>query len=112
MPRVSVVFPAYRSEQTVGGCLAALRRQTFADFETVLVDSAPGAGSAAVAARGFPEVRVHVSERRLLPHAARNLGVTLARGDLLVFSDPDTYSGSSRCSRSDLLLNRSGNPDD
>lgn len=92
MPRVSVVLPAYRSEQTVGGCLSALRRQTFTDFETVLVDSATGAGSAAVAARGFPEVRVHVSERRLLPHAARNLGVTLARGDLLVFSDPDTYA--------------------
>jgi GT2 family glycosyltransferase len=28
----------------------------------------------------------------MLPHAARNLGVTLARGELLVFSDPDTYA--------------------
>lgn len=92
VPRVSVVLPAYRSEATVGGCLAALRRQTCTDFETVLVDSAPGAGSAAVAAARFPEVRVHVSERRLLPHAARNLGVRLAQGELLVFSDPDTYA--------------------
>ena len=92
MPRVSVVYPAYRSEATVAGCLGALRGQTFRDFEAVLVDSGPGAGTAAIAARDFPEVRVHVSERRLLPHAARNLGASLARGELLVFSDPDTYA--------------------
>jgi glycosyltransferase involved in cell wall biosynthesis len=92
MPRVSVVFPAYRSEATVAGCLAALRRQTYADFEVVLVDSGPGAGTAEIVTRDFPEVRCHVSGTRLLPHAARNLGVTFARGDLLVFSDPDTYA--------------------
>lgn len=92
MPRVSVVYPAFRSEATVAGCLAALRRQTYEDFEVVLVDSGPGAGTAAIVRRDFPEVRCHVSEGRLLPHAARNLGVTLARGELLVFSDPDTYA--------------------
>ncbi|MCL4807760.1 MAG: glycosyltransferase [Thermoanaerobaculia bacterium] len=92
MPRVSVVYPAFRSEATVAGCLAALRRQTYEDFEVVLVDSGPGAGTAAIVRRDFPEVRCHVSESRLLPHAARNLGVTLARGELLVFSDPDTYA--------------------
>ena len=92
MPRVSVVYPAYLSEATVSGCMSALRRQTFEDFEVVLVDSGPGAGTAEIVARDFPEIRCHVSEKRLLPHAARNLGVTLARGELLVFSDPDTYA--------------------
>ena len=91
-PRVSVLFPAYHSEATVSGCLAALRRQTFTGFEVVLVDSGPGGGTAAIVARDFPEVRCHVSPTRLLPHAARNLAVTLARGHLLVFSDPDTYA--------------------
>jgi GT2 family glycosyltransferase len=32
------------------------------------------------------------SERRLLPHAARNLGAELARGELLVHADPDVYA--------------------
>lgn len=91
-PRVSVVFPAYRSEATVSGCLSALRRQTFADFEVVLVDSGPGGATGAIVARDFPEVRCHVSPVRLLPHAARNLGVSMARGELILLSDPDTYA--------------------
>ena len=91
-PRVSVVLPAYRSEATVAGCLAALRRQTFRDFEVLLVDSGPGGTTGALVARDFPEARCHVSPVRLLPHAARNLGVSLARGELLLHSDPDTYS--------------------
>ena len=92
MPRVSVILPAYRSEVTVAGCLAALRAQSFTDFEVVLVDSGPGGGSAAIAARDFPEVRCVVSATRMLPHAARNLDVTLGTGDLFAFSDPDTYA--------------------
>lgn len=108
MPRVSVVLPAYRSEVTVSGCLAALRRQTWRDFEVVLVDSGPGAGTAAIVTRDFPEVRCHVSETRLLPHAARNLGVTLARGDLLVFSDPDTYARPDWLERLVAAWERSG----
>ncbi len=91
-PRVSVVYPAYRSEATVSSCLSALRRQTFTDFEVVLVDSGPGETTGAIVARDFPEVRCHVSPTRLLPHAARNLGVSLARGELLLLSDPDTYA--------------------
>ena len=91
-PRVSVVFPAYRSEPTVAGCLSALRRQTFTDFEVVLVDSGPGGSTGAIVARDFPEVRCHVSPTRLLPHAARNLGVSMARGELFLLSDPDTYA--------------------
>jgi glycosyltransferase involved in cell wall biosynthesis len=108
VPRVSVLFPAYHSEATVSGCLEALRRQTFTDFEVVLVDSGPGGGTAAIVARDFPEVRCHVSATRLLPHAARNLAVTLARGELLVFSDPDTYARPDWLERLVAAWERSG----
>ena len=37
----------------------------------------------------FPEVTYERSARRLIPHEARNRGVELARGELLVFTDPD-----------------------
>lgn len=89
-PRVSVVIPAYRSQATIGGCLEALARQTAGGFETVVVDSSPD-GATAEVVRRHPEARLERSALRLLPHAARNRGVDLARGDVLVFTDPDVY---------------------
>jgi GT2 family glycosyltransferase len=90
-PRVAVILPAYRSQATALACLAALRAQTWRDFETVVVDSSPDDGTAAAVA-AFPEVRLLRPGGRLLPHAARNLGVAETTGPLLVFSDPDAYA--------------------
>jgi GT2 family glycosyltransferase len=87
-PAVSVVVPAYRSEATVARTLAALRRQRFRDFETVVVDSSPDDATASAVA-AFPEARLVRSGARLLPHAARNRGVRDARGGLVAFTDPD-----------------------
>jgi glycosyltransferase involved in cell wall biosynthesis len=90
-PAVSIVIPAFRSATTIGACLGALRRQTWRDFEVLVVDSSPDAATAEVVGH-YPEVRIERSPRRLLPHAARNRGVELARADVLVFSDPDVYA--------------------
>lgn len=87
-PRVSVIIPAYHSDQTLTSCLEALRNQTFRDFETILINSSPEPRTAEIVRR-YPEVVFEQSPVRLLPHAARNRGVTMARGSLLVFTDPD-----------------------
>ena len=87
-PRVSVLVPAWRSGATVEAFLEGLRRQELRDFEIVLVNSSPGDGTADVCSR-FPEVRYVESPVRLLPHAARNRAIEEARGEVLVFTDPD-----------------------
>lgn len=87
-PTVSVIIAAYHSARFLPRCLTSIESQTFRDFETILVNSSPETETAAVAA-GFPTVRFVQSPVRLLPHAARNAGVTLARGSLLVFTDAD-----------------------
>jgi glycosyltransferase involved in cell wall biosynthesis len=91
-PAVSVVVPVYGSEKTLPGFLDALRRQTFRDFEALLVDSSPTeACGKIVAARAEPLTYVR-SDRRLLPQAARNVGAERSRGVLFVFTDPDVYA--------------------
>jgi|WetSurMetagenome_2_1015567.scaffolds.fasta_scaffold273172_2 O-antigen biosynthesis protein len=87
-PMVSVILPAYHSERTLAPCLHALRRQHFRDFEMIVVNSSQESSTAAII-RDFPEVRFWQSPERLLPHAARNRGVEMAKGELLVFTDPD-----------------------
>lgn len=86
--RVSVVMPSYRCERTIERSLDALGRQTFRDFETVVVDSSPDDATAEIV-RAFPEVRLERSSRRLAVHEARNRGATAARGELIAFTDPD-----------------------
>ncbi|HYN42324.1 MAG TPA: glycosyltransferase [Thermoanaerobaculia bacterium] len=91
-PEVSVVVAVYLSEATLDGFLDALARQTFRDFETILVDSGPTEACERIVARR-EEPLVHVrSAGRLFPQAARNTGVERSSGRLLVFTDPDVYA--------------------
>ena len=39
MPALSVLIVTYRSGPTLARCLAALKAQTFTDYEVVLVDN-------------------------------------------------------------------------
>jgi GT2 family glycosyltransferase len=91
MPRISVILPIYQSQATLAGCLEALGRQTFTDIEVIAVDSSPDEACAEIAAR-FPSVTYLRARERLLPHAACNRGIEVAQGDLLAFTDPDSYA--------------------
>jgi cellulose synthase/poly-beta-1,6-N-acetylglucosamine synthase-like glycosyltransferase len=91
-PRLSVIVPVYDSEATLGRSLQSLVEQTHAAYEVIVVDSSPGEACSELVRREFPTVTLLRSRQRLLPHAARNLGVAQARGELLVFTDPDIYA--------------------
>ena len=88
-PRVSIVIPAYYSDDTITACLESLRAQTLDDFEVIVVNSSPEQRTQRIVEGRFPEVRFEQAPGRLLPHAARNAGVKYACGELLVFTDPD-----------------------
>lgn len=87
-PAVSVIVAAYNSEDFLPRCLESLERQTFRDFETIVVNSSPENRTAEVVSK-FPAVRFHQHPGRLLPHAARNVGASMARGSLFAFTDAD-----------------------
>jgi GT2 family glycosyltransferase len=84
-----VIVPAYHSDATIAACLDALGAQTFTGFEVIVVNSSQEESTLRIVAARFPAARFEQSSVRLLPHAARNRGVELARGGLLVFTDPD-----------------------
>jgi len=93
--RVSVVIPAYYSVDHLGDCLEALRAQTYPDHEVIVVNSSPERRTKELVTGGYPEVIFEQSNVRLLPHAARNRGVSHARGELIVFTDPDCVPRAS-----------------
>jgi glycosyltransferase involved in cell wall biosynthesis len=86
-----VIIPAYESQQTLARCLESIEAQTYPEYEVVVVDSSPSDMCEEIVQRSFPGVRYFRSKERLLPHAARNYGVSMCSSDVLVFTDPDVY---------------------
>jgi glycosyltransferase involved in cell wall biosynthesis len=84
-PRISIVIPARDEERYLGATLAAIERQTFRDFETLVVANACVDRTAEIA-------RGHARVLRLDPPGicgARNLGARAAQGQLVLFLDAD-----------------------
>lgn len=86
----SVIIPNYNGEQLLPVCLDALRHQTYAHFEVIVVDDASTDDSVALLEQEYPEVRLLQLERNSGLAAACNAGAKIARGDLLVMLNSDT----------------------
>ena len=86
-PLVTVVVAVHNGERFLRPALESLYDQDYEPFEVVFVDDGSTDGSAAIA-RAFPGIRyVHQENQGLA--AARNTGLSLARGQLLAYLDDD-----------------------
>jgi GT2 family glycosyltransferase len=89
-PRVAVVIPNWNTRAFLGPCLEFLRRQTFRDFETLVVDSASTDGSVGFVEERFPEVRVLALPENRGFSGAVNAGIEASSADLVVLLNNDT----------------------
>lgn len=89
-PRLSVVIPTCQGEKWLPECLAALQRQTFRDFEIVVVDNSTGDATPRLLAEGFPQVKLVKFDRPLGFARPVNAGWRAATGDLIFLLNDDT----------------------
>jgi GT2 family glycosyltransferase len=90
IPAVSVVLPAYNRAGAIRGAIESVLRQTWTDFELLVVDDASTDGTpAAVAEIRDPRLRLIANPRNLGAAAARNAGIREARGAFVAFQDSD-----------------------
>jgi glycosyltransferase involved in cell wall biosynthesis len=85
-PLVTVIAAAYNGERFLREALESAFAQDFDSFEVVFVDDGSEDATGDIA-RSFP-VRYLRQENQGLP-AARNAGLSLARGELIAFLDDD-----------------------
>lgn len=85
---ISVIIPAHNAERTLPYTLQALQNQTLPKnlYEVIVVDDASTDQTGSVAKEYGVRYRKQNKEG---PAAARNLGVRVARGDIVIFTDSD-----------------------
>ncbi|HEX7140742.1 MAG TPA: glycosyltransferase family A protein [Vicinamibacterales bacterium] len=90
-PLVSVVMTAYNRADLIGESIESVLRQSFTDFELIIVDDGSTDETATIASRYLSDsrVRVHRNERNLGDYPNRNYSATLARGRFLKYHDSD-----------------------
>ena len=81
----------YESGPTLAECLAAVRAQTFGDYELILVDNASSDRVAQAAAKADPAILLLENAENLGFAAAVNQAANRAHGEWLVLLNPDAY---------------------
>ncbi|MCP4592598.1 MAG: glycosyltransferase [bacterium] len=88
-PTVSVIVPLYQKEATIARALDSILRQTFTDFEVVIVDDgSTDRGPDVVRHCDDPRVRL-IPQANVGPGGARNRGIRESAGRLVAFLDAD-----------------------
>jgi len=91
-PLISIVIPVRDAGEDLRRCMSAIAAQrTDADVEVIVIDSGSRDGSPEVAAELGASV-YSIAPEDFNHGATRNLGATLARGNLLVFLSQDAYA--------------------
>lgn len=92
-PRFSVITPAYKARATIARAVASLLAQSESDFEHLIISDEPLQDYQVVlqdAGLSDPRIRFFNSgAERKGPAAARNIGLSHARGDYIIFLDAD-----------------------
>ncbi|WP_415296793.1 glycosyltransferase family 2 protein [Cellulosimicrobium sp. SJTW-1] len=91
-PTVSVVVVTYGRPDSVRECLAHLARLRSAPLEVIVVDATPADTTRRLVREEFPDVRLlHSTLGRGTTPESRQMGFSVARGDVVAFIDDDAY---------------------
>lgn len=95
-PLISVIVPAYNVEKFIGKCIDSILRQSFKDFEVLLIDDGAKDSTPEICdacAKKDSRIRVYHKENGGLSDA-RNYGIDRMQGKYVTFIDSDDYVDS------------------
>lgn len=93
---VSVIIISRNGEAHIRGCLESVARQTYRNFEALVVDNGSTDGTAAVVRNDFPWATLLSPGRNLFFPGGVNFGIRRAKGDYFFILNDDTEL-DSRC---------------
>ncbi len=87
MPRISVVVCSYNGAKTLRGCLEALSKLKYPDFEIILVDDGSQDDTQKIV-KHFPNV-INIVQPNMGLSVARNNGANAGTGAIIAYTDSD-----------------------
>jgi glycosyltransferase involved in cell wall biosynthesis len=107
-PLVSVVIPLYNGGAYIGETIAGVLAQSYSPYEIIVIDDGSTDGGGGVVEAYGERLRYHRQANQGVC-AARNWGVSLARGPLIAFLDQDDLWAPEKLERCVAALE--GDPD-
>jgi GT2 family glycosyltransferase len=90
-PLVSLIVVTYNSAALLPDFFAALAATTYAPYEVLVVDNASQDGTQQLVATNYPSAQLIANRENLGFGRACNQGARAARGEVLVFLNPDVF---------------------
>ena len=93
-PKLTIIVPMYNRQAYIRDCVESIRRQTYTDWELLLVDDGSTDETTAICRELLcTDERIKLCEQPCNQgvSAARNRGLELARGKYVAFVDSDDY---------------------
>lgn len=91
MKKISVIMPVYNDEKFLRAALQSIKKQTFQDFEVLIVNDGSVDGSEEIIDEfcGDDDRFLKINQENQGVSAARNTALKAARGEYLAFADAD-----------------------
>ena len=91
MPKISVILPAYNSQDYIKKSIESVFAQTFTDFELIIVDDGSTDGTSDII-NSLSDDRIKIiSQSNQGPGAARNNAFRVVSGEYVMFLDSDDW---------------------
>jgi glycosyltransferase involved in cell wall biosynthesis len=88
MPRVSVVIPTYNCESYIGEAVGSVLKQTFQDFEIIVIDDGSTDRTRSVLEPYMDRI-IYLYQENQGESVARNRGIKMAKSEFIAFLDSD-----------------------
>jgi glycosyltransferase involved in cell wall biosynthesis len=102
-PKLSVIIASYNHQDYIAETLRSLEQQTYQDFEIIIVDDGSTDKTVEVAKKEQSRAQIYTQQNQGVV-AARNRGVSLAKGKYICFVDSDDMVLPERFAKQVALL--------
>lgn len=90
-PKISIIIPNYNSQKYLARCLESISKQSFTDFELIIIDGGSVDNSVDWLSKNHSEVHLIANPTNQGFAKSCNQAAASAKGEFLFFLNPDTH---------------------